>query len=97
MHRTGVASTFEEARAEFQSDWERLLPEIPDGAFDKYRHDRLWRAEVAAKRARGEKLDSEIPRSMMRCACGVTFDSHQPAESGPHREHIYAAQVADIR
>jgi catechol 2,3-dioxygenase-like lactoylglutathione lyase family enzyme len=30
--------------------------------------------------------------SMMRCVCGVSFDSHKPDESYDHRRHIYAAQ-----
>jgi hypothetical protein len=46
-----------------------------------------------AIRARGEKLPTEFPNSMMRCICGVSFDSHKPAESYDHRGHIYAAQA----
>jgi hypothetical protein len=42
---------------------------------------------------RGEKMPTQFPSSLMRCACGVRFDSHKPDESGPHREHIYAAQA----
>lgn len=30
---------------------------------------------------------------MMLCVCGVTFNSHKPAESYDHRAHIYAAQA----
>jgi hypothetical protein len=92
-HRYGAAPIFEEAFAGFRDDWARLLPEIPEDAFDEYRHDREWRAEIAAKRARGETLDRGIPSSAMRCVCGVRFDSQKPDESGPHREHIYAAQA----
>jgi hypothetical protein len=36
--------------------------------------------------ARGEKLPSQLPNSMMRCPCGERFDSHDPAESYVHRE-----------
>jgi hypothetical protein len=43
--------------------------------------------------ARGERLPSETPSSLMRCVCGVIFDSHKPAESYDHRLHIYAAQA----
>jgi hypothetical protein len=42
--------------------------------------------------ARGEKLPSQIPSSLMRCVCGVQFDSWKPAESYDHRAHIYAAR-----
>jgi len=96
QHQDGSAATFERARAAFEEAWQRLLPKIPEGAFAEYRRDRAWRAEVAAARERGEKLPSELPNSIMRCICGVTFDSHRPAESYDHRRHIYAAQVKGL-
>jgi hypothetical protein len=95
QHHDGSAATFERARAAFEEAWRKLLPKIPEGAFAEYRRDRAWRAEVAAARERGEKLPSEVPISMMRCVCGVKFDSHRPDESLPHRRHIYAAQSSD--
>ncbi|MGY0575750.1 hypothetical protein ACTGJ9_035855 [Bradyrhizobium sp. RDM12] len=49
---------------------------------------------MAAKRALGEKLDSEIHSTVRRCVCGATFDEWKPDESAPHRTHIYAAQAA---
>ncbi|TYL87402.1 hypothetical protein [Bradyrhizobium cytisi] len=94
QHRTGAAETFDEARAAFEEAWEELLPAIPHGAFAEWRHDRDARAEMKAKRARGEKLNSEIHSSRMRCVCGTAFDSWKPDESYPHRGHIYAAQAA---
>ncbi|WP_441256427.1 hypothetical protein AB7Z32_23660 [Bradyrhizobium sp. 482_C4_N1_1] len=93
VQRAGVASTFEAARETFEAAWSQILPTIPDSAFDEWRRDRDWRAEVAAKRSRGEKLDSEVPSTMRRCVCGVLFDEWKPAESYPHRKHIYAAQA----
>lgn len=93
LHRGGTAVDFAAARAGFETVWARILPEIPAGAFDEWRSDRNARAEMKAKRARGEKLDSEIPSSMMRCVCGTVFDSWKPDESYPHRAHIYAAQA----
>jgi hypothetical protein len=83
-----VAETFEEARAAFEVAWADLPPAIPDGAFDEWRHDRDWRAEMKEKRGRGERLKSEIHSTMMRCVCGTTFDSWKPDESYPHRTHI---------
>jgi hypothetical protein len=68
------------------------LPEIPEGAFDEYRRDHERRAEIAAIHARGEKLPTELPSSLMRCICGVTFDSHVLAHNLVHAPHIYAAQ-----
>jgi hypothetical protein len=73
-----------------------LLPKNPEGAFDEYRRDREHRAEIRVVHARGEKLSSEVRSSLMRCVCGVTFDSYKPAESYDHRLHIYAAQAKTI-
>jgi hypothetical protein len=93
QHRYGTAATFDEARAGFEADWQALLPEIPEGALEEYRLDREARTEMRAVRARREKLPSEIFSSMMRCVCGVRFDSWKPEESYEHRGHIYAAQA----
>jgi hypothetical protein len=96
QHRYGTAPSFEEARTGFEADWKALLPEIPVGAFEEYRHDREAWAEMRAVCARGEKLPSEIFSTMMRCVCGVQFDSWKPEESYDHRAHIYAAQQQGI-
>ncbi len=93
QHRSGSAATFDQARADFEQAWRSLLPKIPASAFEEYRRDREHRTEIRAIHARGEKLPSEIPSSLMRCVCGVNFDSHKPAESFDHRLHICAAQV----
>jgi hypothetical protein len=69
------------------------LAEIPEGAFEEWRHQRDWTAHKYASWARGDKPSSQIPSSLMRCVCGDTFDSHKPAESYDHRVHIYAAQA----
>jgi hypothetical protein len=95
QHQNGTSKSFELARAAVNEAWQRLLPRIPLDAFDEYQRDRAARAEMMAIRERGEKLPSELPSSIMRCVCGVKFDSHRPDESLPHRRHIYAAQAAD--
>jgi hypothetical protein len=69
------------------------MPEIPGGAFEEWRHEHDWMEQKYAMGARGEKLPSQIPSSLMRCVCGTTFDSWRPAESYNHRGHIYAAQA----
>jgi hypothetical protein len=91
-HLYGTAATFEEARVGFDVAWRELQPNIPDGAFEEWRHDRESRAETMAIRERGEKLPSEVFSTMMRCVCGMQFDSWKPAESYDHRAYIYAAQ-----
>ncbi|WP_441280003.1 hypothetical protein [Bradyrhizobium sp. 63_E2_N1_3] len=56
QHRYGTAATFEAAREAFETAWSELQPSIPDNAFAEWRQDRDWRTEVAANRARREKL-----------------------------------------
>jgi hypothetical protein len=93
QRRSGSSQTFDRARTDFEVAWADLLPKIPADAFEQYRRDGERRAEIRAIHARGERLPSETPSSLMRCVCGLTFDSHRPAESYDHRLHIYAAQA----
>jgi hypothetical protein len=90
QHRYGTAASFAEARAGFDADWRRLLPEIPEGAFEEWRDQRDRTAEKYASWERGDKPPPTS--SMMRCVCGVRFDGHKPDESYDHRGHIYAAR-----
>ena len=92
QHRSGSAETFEAARDAFEQARSVIIPALPAGAFDEWRRDHDWRADLNARRARGEKLWTEFPSSLMRCVCCGVFDSHKPAESYDHRPHIYAAQ-----
>jgi len=94
--RYGTAATFGEARAGFEVAWCGLQPNIPDGAFEEWRHSRDWTEQKYAMWARGEKLPSEVFSTMMRCVCGMRFDSWKPAESYDHRGHIYAAERQGI-
>jgi hypothetical protein len=86
----GTAANFEEASVGFETDWKALLPEIPEGAFEEWRDQRDWTEGKYASWARGERLPSQIPSSMMMCPCGERFDSHDPERSYVHRQHIYA-------
>jgi len=51
QHRYGTAATFEAAREGFEADWNVLLPEIAEAAFDEYhRHRALqtWKETIWA-------------------------------------------------
>ncbi|GIQ78448.1 hypothetical protein [Bradyrhizobium sp. RD5-C2] len=91
----GPAETFEQARTAFEAEWQLLLPTLTEADFQAWRDQRDWTERKQAMWARGEKLPSQQPSSLMRCPCGVMFDSHRPAESHVHRQHIYAAQKKD--
>jgi hypothetical protein len=45
--------------------------------------------------ARGEKLPSQFPSSLMHCPCGETFDSHKLECTLIHVPHITDSHAAD--
>jgi hypothetical protein len=94
---SGTAATFETARAAFMVTWAALLSKRTEADFEEWRQQRDWTARKYAMWGRGEKLPSQLPSTTMRCACGETFDSHDPAGSYVHRGHIYATQMAEAR
>ena len=53
--------SFAEARAGSETDWQDLLPEIPEGAFEEWRRQQDSTELKYAAWARGEKLPSQIP------------------------------------
>ena len=87
----GTAPDFFTARREFEAAWRDLSATRTEVDYQEWRDQRDRTARKYASWARGEKPPP--PSSLMRCVCGVTFDSHKPAESYDHRGHIYAAQA----
>jgi hypothetical protein len=61
--------------------------------YQAWRDDQAWHAAKQAKRAADELPPSQRPNTTMRCVCGELFDSHNPAESLPHRKHIHEQQT----
>jgi hypothetical protein len=92
---SSTAVTFDQARAAFEAAWRVFLSNRTEADFQERRDARDWHARKHAMWAAGELLPSQKPNSMMRCPCGVAFDSHDPDDSYVHRGHIYAAQAAD--
>jgi hypothetical protein len=91
----GTAETFEQAKVDFETAWRELLPTLTEADFDRWREARDWTARKCAMWERGEVLPSRKLNTMMRCPCGETFDSHDPAGSYLHRSHIYEKQASD--
>src|SRR6185312_17015800 len=60
QHRYGTAATFEVARAGFEADWNALLTEIPEGAFDEYRRHRALHAWQETMWAAGLLLPTQV-------------------------------------
>jgi hypothetical protein len=94
-YRSGTAPDFDQARAGFEGVWRIFSAKRTEADFQAWRDQRDRTAAKYAAWERGEKLPSQIPSSLMRCPCGVRFDSHDLAGSYVHRGHITAAQAAD--
>lgn len=92
-HINGVAADFFTARREFEIAWRELSAVKIEADYQAWRDDRDMKADIRAKHARGERLDGEIPNSMMRCPCGIRFDSHVLAENLIHLPHINTARA----
>jgi hypothetical protein len=75
--RRGIAADFDGARAEFEAAWRQILPTLTEANFQEWRDQRDWTASKYAMWERGERMPSQKPSSMVRCACGEMFDSHR--------------------
>jgi hypothetical protein len=92
-HQTGTAATVDNARAEFEQAWRVFLSKRTEADFQAWRDQRDWAVRKYAAWERGEQMRTQKRNSMMRCPCGITFDSHDAAGSYVHRGHIYARQA----
>src|SRR5260221_11098981 len=91
---SGVAATFDQARAGFEQAWRVFLSKRTEADFQEWRDQRDWTARKYAMWKAGEKLPSQKPCSLMRCPCGETFDSHRLEHTVIHVPHITEAQRA---
>jgi hypothetical protein len=89
--RYGTAASFETVRSAFEAAWQEYLPKRSEADFQAWRDEEAWTERKYAMRARGERLPSQMPSSLMRCPCGETFDSHKPECNLIHVPHITAA------
>jgi hypothetical protein len=88
-HRHGTAPDFFTVRRELEIAWRELSAIKTEVDYQEWRDQRDRTEQKYASWARGNKpLHSS---SIMRCVCGVEFDSHNTIESYDHRRHIYAA------
>ena len=87
----GTAATFDEARADFEAAWRVFLSRRTEVDFQEWRDQHDWTARKYAMWEAGEQLPSQRPTSIMRCACGESFDSHRLEESLIHVPHLSAA------
>jgi hypothetical protein len=90
-NKAGTAETFEAARTAWQVAWERFLPLRRPEDFEEWRRHRRYEADKLAGR-----LPPTKPTTVMRCACGMDFDSHVPAQTQAHLPHINLAKRARL-
>ena len=87
QHRSGVAETFEAARAGFEAAWNALLPQLSETAFDECRRSRAFHTWKGRMWSCGCRLPTEETSGRSHCFCGAEI-----AVSGVS-EHIYSAHL----
>ena len=90
QHRSGVAQSFEDARAGFEAAWQRLLPQLSEAAFEECRRSRAFHAWKDRMWACGCRLPTQETSGRSRCFCGAEITTKTVAE------HIRAAHM-DMR
>jgi hypothetical protein len=83
----GSARTFEDAHADFEEAWHRLLPEVTKKELDKHRRYRALEAWKRAMWETGCKLPTQVTDGLSRCFCGA------PIEIKNVEHHVYAAHL----
>jgi hypothetical protein len=87
QHRSGVAATFAAARAGFEEDWHRLLPQLSVAAFDECRRSRAFHAWKSKMWATGCKMPTQAPDGRSQCFCGAEIGVASVSE------HVYAVHM----
>jgi hypothetical protein len=86
----GTATTFDQARADFEAAWLVFLSKRTEADFQAWRDARDWTARKYAMWKKGERMPSQRPSSLMTCPCGDVFDSHRLEENLVHVPHLSA-------
>ena len=88
QHRYGSAKTLVEALAGFKADWQGLLPNIPEGAFDECRRKRAFHAGKDEMWASGCRLPTQEKNGRSVCFCGIVV------ETDAMDSHVFTAHMA---
>jgi hypothetical protein len=87
----GAAATFDQARERFEAAWRFFLSKRTEADFHAWRDQQEWTDRKYAMWARGEKMPTQKPSSLMTCPCGQVFDSHRLEQTVIHVPHMSAA------
>src|SRR5258705_4681546 len=96
---SGVAATFDHARAGFEQAWRVFLSKRTETDFQEWRDQRDWTARKYALWDAGKKLEPPSPgpgkprRRFRECPSGAVFDMHRLHENLIHVPHINRAEA----
>jgi hypothetical protein len=88
-HFEDTASSFDQARADFEAAWKRYLQQCTEADLDGYRRQRAWTAWKYAMHDAGLPLPTQSTSGRARCFCGAAIDI--PGITA----HVYAAHMKD--
>jgi hypothetical protein len=71
---SGVAEDFETARAGFEDDWRRLMPQLSENAFEEWRQTRAFHAWKEKMWECGRRLPTQERSGRSACFCGAAID-----------------------
>jgi hypothetical protein len=69
----GTGATFDQAREKFEAAWLVFLAKRTEADFQAWRDQQAWTERKYAMWARGERVPSQKPNSLMTCPCGAVF------------------------
>lgn len=80
-HRSGIAETFDQARADFQAAWGKLVGTRMEADFEAWRRERDWTTWKDQMHDLALPLPTQRPEGIARCFCGevvttCTLDAH---------------------
>lgn len=75
-HRSGVAETFETARADFQTAWIELALSLTEADYETWRRQRDWGAWKDRMHDLALPLPTQRAEGIARCFCGEVVSTH---------------------
>jgi|SRR5215472_7231047 len=87
QHRSGIAESFEAARAGFEADWALLLPTLSVAAFEECRRNRAFYTWKDRMWAAGCRMPTQETSGRSRCFFGAEIDLTGASD------HLYAAHM----
>ena len=90
-HRSGIAETFEEARAGFQAAWQELAATRTGADFEAWRRQRDWPAWKDRMHDLALPLPTQRPEGIARCFCGEVITNPTLHDHVRTAHHLTAA------